>query len=154
VDVDPSGRVAVDTAARDSADLDLDSTHVDSGQEAMVRGSGSHTSPPFHVVGRVLPETLSITRPSRTGRPAPTLEHAGSPTFPAAARAAGVQGIVLVVALVDESGRVVETAIARGIPELDAAAREAAARYRFAPYLDGGQPARFRVEIPVKFLLH
>ena len=74
-----------------------------------------------------------------------------APRCPAspAARAAGVIGRVWVVALVDVDGRVLEAAVTRGIPALDAAALECVRRWRFEPRTFQGAPCRYRVEAPV-----
>ena len=101
----------------------------------------------------VLPETLFTDRVTRSGRSAPLIDHLATPKFPDAARRAGVQGIVHVLALVDENGIVIGTSVMNSIRELDAAALEAAARYRFRPYREKERVVRFRVDIPVRFLL-
>lgn len=101
-----------------------------------------------------LPETLRTDRATALGHEAATILKAATPTFPAAARTAGVQGIVHVIALVDEHGVVVSASVLNSIPELDAAAIETAMRYQFAPLREDGRPVRFQVDIPVRFLLH
>jgi TonB family protein len=102
----------------------------------------------------VLPETLFVDRRTRGGRPAPMIDKPATPAFPAAARSAGVQGIVNVVALVDEGGNVTSESVLNSIRELDAAALETASRYHFKPYRENDRPVRFRVVIPVRFLLY
>ena len=74
-----------------------------------------------------------------------------APEYPARARAAGVQGRVWVRALIDTSGLVTATEIARSIPELDSAAVAVARRCRFRPWPPGAAPVRFQIEIPVTF---
>lgn len=62
-----------------------------------------------------------------------------------------VGGTVLVQALVCEHGRVMKTTIAKSIPMLDEAAREAVMRWTFKPALSGGQPIPVSVAVPVRF---
>ena len=107
--------------------------------------------------GAPIPDTLAIGH--ATGRyPAPDYEAPGairpSPRYPDAARRAAVQGVVRVLARVDTTGAVIETALARSIPELDDAALEAVRGSRFRPYVFEGRPRSFRVIIPVVFTLH
>jgi TonB family protein len=102
----------------------------------------------------VLPETLFDARPTRGGRPAPLIDKLATPVFPASARSAGVQGVVHVVALVDEAGNVTAESVLNSIRELDAAALETASRYRFKPYRENDRAVRFRIVIPVRFLLY
>lgn len=73
------------------------------------------------------------------------------PVYPAAARQAGVQGVVRLVATVDARGRVRNTEILRSIPELDRAAAEAARSCSFVPLGPPGTPQGFRVVVQVRF---
>ena len=78
----------------------------------------------------------------------------GAPDYPAAARSAGVDGTVLVQALVGRDGRVKDAMIIKSIPPLDEAARGCVLRWRFKPAMAKGQPVAVWVAIPVKFTLH
>ena len=55
------------------------------------------------------------------------------PEYPEAARSSGSQGEVSVAALVDESGRVLETRIVHSVLDLDRAAVMAVEQWRFQP---------------------
>ncbi len=103
----------------------------------------------------VLPETLMVGRtPATAGYPEPEWFDAASlahPTYPEAARRAGVQGVVRVLALVDTTGLVIDARIRRSIPELDSAALDVVRRARFMPYVAEGRSWRVWVEIPVRF---
>jgi len=76
------------------------------------------------------------------------------PSYPAKARAAGIQGTVIVQALVGRDGEVKDARIRQSIPELDEAALEAVRHWKFKPALAGGVPTAVWVAIPVKFSLH
>lgn len=77
------------------------------------------------------------------------------PRYPDSARRQGIDGTVLVKALVTEQGRVAEVAVERsaGHPDLDQAAVEAVSRWRFEPARRGRQPVAVWVLIPVQFSL-
>ena len=75
------------------------------------------------------------------------------PKYPESAQEAGIQGTVFVEVYIDEKGRVKETRIIKGIPELDEAATEAIHRVRFMPAKQGGSTVAARIVIPVKFSL-
>ena len=76
------------------------------------------------------------------------------PVYPPAARASGVEGQVLVQALVGSDGLVKDTRIVKSIPELDDAAVAAVRQWRFKPARSKGQPVAVWVAVPVKFSLH
>ena len=78
----------------------------------------------------------------------------GTTDYPAAAREAGVQGVVRVLALVDTTGAVVEAHIVRSIAELDAAALAQVRGIRFEPVVRDGVPHRFWVRVPVRYTVH
>jgi len=80
--------------------------------------------------------------------PAPT---AG---YPRAARDAGVQGVVRMLARVDTSGTVVDVKILRSIPELDSAAVATLRGMRFRPFMYEGRRVGGWVRVPVTFTLH
>ncbi|HEX8560823.1 MAG TPA: cytochrome c oxidase assembly factor Coa1 family protein [Pyrinomonadaceae bacterium] len=64
------------------------------------------------------------------------------PPYPPLAKAARASGTVTVRVTVDETGHVVSAAAVSGHPLLRAAAVAAARQARFAPTLEGGEPAR------------
>ncbi|HET7226392.1 MAG TPA: energy transducer TonB [Candidatus Eisenbacteria bacterium] len=76
------------------------------------------------------------------------------PQYPQAARADGIQGTVIVQALVGRDGHVQDTRIAHSIPGLDEAALTCVRKWEFKPARSKGQPISVWVTIPVKFTLH
>jgi TonB family protein len=77
-----------------------------------------------------------------------------APSYPDSAREAGVDGTVLVHALVCKNGMVFTTRVAASIPLLDAAAVRAVEQWRFIPARIAGQPVAVWVAIPIRFTLH
>ena len=76
------------------------------------------------------------------------------PVYPDMAREAGVDGTVLVSALVDPNGNVHDAKVVKSIPMLDAAAIAAVRPWRFNPYLDQGTAVWAWTRVPVRFSLH
>jgi periplasmic protein TonB len=75
------------------------------------------------------------------------------PVYPPIARAAGVQGIVVLEAVIAEDGTVSEVRVLRSQPLLDAAAVEAVRKWRFTPTLLNGQPVPVVMTVTVGFSL-
>jgi protein TonB len=76
------------------------------------------------------------------------------PVYPEDARKAGVQGTVMVQALLGVDGLVLDARVTHSIPMLDAAAVAAVRQWRFKPAMAGGKPVATWVAVPVKFTLH
>jgi TonB family protein len=75
----------------------------------------------------------------------------GVPRMPQEATAAGIQGVVIVEVVVDESGAVTEPRILRSIPLLDEAALSAVREWRFEPTIVDGRPVPVRMTLTVNF---
>ena len=76
------------------------------------------------------------------------------PVYPDIAREAGVDGTVMVQALVGKDGRVKDVRVVKSIPMLDAAAIQAVKGWVFKPALSNNKPVAVWVGCPVKFSLH
>jgi protein TonB len=77
------------------------------------------------------------------------------PEYPRQARLRGVEGLVLLEAILDLEGRIEEEIkVLQSIPSLDSAAIQALRRWRFRPARDHkNQPVRVILEVPVRFVL-
>ncbi len=71
--------------------------------------------------------------------------------FPELARQAGLEGTVVVQALVGADGRVRETRVVKSIPMLNGAAQDAVRQWRFKPAATSGQPVATWVSVPMAF---
>jgi len=71
--------------------------------------------------------------------------------YPDIARQAGVEGTVVVQALVGTDGRVRDTRILRSIPMLNGAAQDAVRQWRFKPASAGGAPVATWISVPMVF---
>ena len=87
----------------------------------------------------------SISRPERIRYVAPV--------YPPIARAANVEGVVIVKAVLGADGRVREARILRSIRLLDAAAIAAVEQWKFTPTLLNGQPVPVVMTVTVVFSL-
>jgi len=91
--------------------------------------------------------------------PAPAVPAAGSPrkiydvrpVWPAEARRAGVQGIVIVEFTIGIDGAVADARILRGIPLLDQAALDCVRQWRYEPTLLNGRPVPTLMTAAVTF---
>ena len=77
------------------------------------------------------------------------------PVYPDVARAAQIEGDVLVLAVIGPDGRVTQAEILRGSvhPVLNEAAKQAVIQYRYTPGRRNGVPDTFRVQVPISFRL-
>ena len=77
------------------------------------------------------------------------------PDYPRQARLRGVEGLVLLEAILDLEGGIEDNIkVLQSIPSLDQAAVEALRRWRFRPARDHeNQPVRVILEVPVRFVL-
>jgi protein TonB len=77
-----------------------------------------------------------------------------APEYPDLAREAGVDGTVMVQALVGKDGQVKDTRVVKSIPMLDASAVAAVKKWVFKPALSNNKPVAVWVAVPVRFTLH
>jgi TonB family protein len=75
------------------------------------------------------------------------------PVYPDIARAARVQGVVIMEVTVGVDGKVVDTKVLRSIPLLDAAALDAVKRWEFEPTRMNGKPVSVIMTVTVQFTL-
>lgn len=81
------------------------------------------------------------------------IEHLVRPTYPEEAKEKDVEGRVGVIVRIDTLGNVVEAAVRHSSRSrlLDRAARSAALKCRFRPYLDNGRPKEVLAEMVFRF---
>ena len=75
------------------------------------------------------------------------------PVYPPIARAAHVQGVVILETRIDHEGSVADVRVLRSIPLLDAAAVEAVRQWKFEPVLLNGAPVDVLMAISLSFTL-
>ena len=75
------------------------------------------------------------------------------PVYPPLARAGRVEGVVIIEATIDPSGRVQDAKILQSIPLLDAAALDAVRQWEYTPTLLNGSPVAVVMTVTVHFRL-
>ena len=117
---------------------------------------------PSSSVGGALPIGPSATAPGATGPKRITVSAgviAGNkisgmtPVYPAVAKAAGVQGTVVLQGTISKEGTVENLQVVSGPPLLQQAALDAVKTWRYKPYLLLGQPVTVETQINVIFAL-
>ncbi|MCU1295995.1 MAG: outer rane transport energization protein TonB [Acidobacteriaceae bacterium] len=81
------------------------------------------------------------------------LIHRVEPSYPAIARQARIQGIVLLRATISKDGTIENLQLLSGHPMLAQAAIEAVSQWRYRPYYLNGDPAEVETQVTVKFTL-
>jgi periplasmic protein TonB len=102
-----------------------------------------------------VPEPPKPPAPVRAGgdiRP-PTKIKEVAPVYPEIARAARVQGTVILEAVIGEDGRIRDVRVLRSIPLLDGAAIDAVRQWRFTPTRLNGEPVPVVMTVTVAFKL-
>ncbi len=77
------------------------------------------------------------------------------PSYPETAAEAGIEGIVIVQAFVDENGDVTQMKVLKGVPNtgLDESAMKAIQSTKFTPALQKESPVGVWISIPIRFKL-
>lgn len=107
------------------------------------------------VSGLTPPPAPAARAPVRPGGAitAPTKVHNVAPEYPPTARAARIQGIVIIQATIGVDGRVVNAEVLRPVPFLDQAALDAVRQWRFTPTRLNGEPVAVIMTVSVNFTL-
>ena len=74
-----------------------------------------------------------------------------APVYPSNARAAGIEGDVVITAQVDESGRVTGMQVVSGVAVLRQAALDALKNWKYQPATLNGQPVASQVNVTIQF---
>jgi len=84
---------------------------------------------------------------------APRRIHDVRPAYPPIAQQAKVQGVVIVEALIDAEGNIVDTRVLKSIPLLDSAALDAVQQWKYEPPLMNGAPQPVVMTVTVAFAM-
>ena len=76
-----------------------------------------------------------------------------TPVYPMIAKAAGVQGMVVLDVVVDSKGTLQKVTIVNGSALLARAAEDALRQWRFNPYMVDGNPVEMESQIAMNFRL-
>jgi len=125
---------------------------IPGGQLGGVIGSVISSTNSLAAVPKFVPATPTRVRISG-GVTKGMLIHREEPTYPTLARAARVQGDVVLSAIIDVNGQITNLQLVSGHPMLVPAALAAVKQWRYKPYLLNGQPVEVETTITVIFTL-
>jgi TonB family protein len=135
---------------------------ADASRNRVLEMRGPQAPPPtdiapasFSGFGEPYDQTSARLTPVRVGGSLrqPTKTHDARPTYPAQAQIDHVSGVVIIEALIDQSGSVANARILRSIPALDEAALSAVSRWQFTPTLVNGAPVAVIMTVTINFTL-
>ncbi len=81
------------------------------------------------------------------------LVHRVQPAYPPLARAARIQGAVVLQAIISKNGTIQNLQVLNGHPMLVRAAIDAVQQWRYRPYFLNGEPVEVETQITVNFIL-
>ena len=81
------------------------------------------------------------------------LVHRVQPAYPPLARAARIQGSVVLQAVISKTGTIENLQVLNGHPMLVRAALDAVQQWRYRPYFLNGEPVEVETQITVNFIL-
>lgn len=125
---------------------------IPGGQMGGVIGSVITATNALSSVPKFIPATPQRVRISQ-GVTRGLLVHRVEPAYPTLARAARVQGEVVLSAVIDTNGQITNLQLVTGHPMLVPAAIAAVKEWRYKPYLLNGQPVEVETTITVIFSL-
>lgn len=144
---------AVDAApaAPDVADI----SGLAAGRESLLDGIGASPGNPAPPMSKEPAKAKEPARPLTIGGnvAAANLIHRVEPVYPALAKAARVQGVVMFQATIGRDGEIRNLQLQEGHPLLVSAARNAILQWRYRPTLLNGQPVEVLTTITVRFSL-
>jgi protein TonB len=101
-----------------------------------------------------LPPPPVVEKPRRVSRMMDgLLIHRVQPDYPNIAKQAGIQGAVVIAALIGKEGVIENLHVLNGHPLLIPAAVNAVKQWRYRPYILNGDPIEVDTQITVKFSL-
>jgi len=90
--------------------------------------------------------------PSTRPRHCSVEKDSGGPPYPGSLKGSGIQGIVLIEAVIGENGCTQSVRVVRKLhPKLDELAKQAVNSWKFSPATKDGKPVMVMVQIQVKF---
>jgi len=99
--------------------------------------------------------SIAANRRLKVGGPvrAPTKVVDVKPEYPEDARAAKIEGVVILGIVIGEDGSVIGTTVLRSIPALDQAAVDAVRQWMFEPTVLNGEPVEIEMAVTINFTL-
>ena len=130
---------------------------TDAGLAALARESGGSLRGLPDSIGPAAPPQVRVSPAKKpaisSGVMAGNRLSGADPQYPAIARAARVQGTVVLAATISRSGTIENLRVISGPPMLAPAAEEAVRTWRYRPYLLNGEPVEVKTTVNVIFNL-
>lgn len=115
----------------------------------VVGGVPGEVPPPPPSPSRAKPTVIRVSGSLMKGQ----LKKQVTPKYPELARAARVQGSVVLIAYIDKSGSVKDLKVLSGHPMLVQAAMDAVKQWEYEPYVLDGEPTNVETTVTVNFAL-
>jgi periplasmic protein TonB len=116
-------------------------------------GSGSVLNSIANVTHAVVPPPPAIHKLRVSRMMEGNLIHKVQPDYPPVARAARIQGPVVLRAIIGKDGGIANLRVLSGHPVLVKAAMDAVSQWRYRPYSLNGEPVEVETQITVNFVL-
>jgi len=114
----------------------------------------SDASDILNIIGRPAPLGRGTSGPARISHlDEGSVQRRVQPEYPAIAKAAGIQGDVVLRAFISRTGEIENLQLVSGHPALAEAARRAVNQWKFRPYVLDGIPVEVETQITVAFRL-
>lgn len=157
ISVTPAVRIPQNTTTTTIQIVDppvLTATVIDSGASTSVGQPNSQISNLLNSGRTITPRNAST--PAKRWRVSGGVEQGlliqqVKPIYPPLARQAGVQGEVILQAVIGKDGRIEDLRVISGNPLLVKAARDAVIQWRYRPFLLDGEPVEVETQITVNF---
>ena len=132
-----------------SGDDDARGSVTDAPVEASTGGDVIGVIAPAPAPGSPMPKRVRVSSGVEQG----LLLTKVQPEYPADAREARIQGVVILQATIDNEGNIAQLELISGHPMLAPAAIEAVKQWKYRPYLLNGDPVQVETQIQVNFTL-
>ena len=120
-------------------------------------GTGDGTGSVLNSIANSLPSAMPaapVAHPPRISRMMEgNLVHKVQPEYPPMARAARIQGTVVLRAIIGKDGTITNLHVLSGHPMLVKAAMDAVSQWRYRPYYLNGEPVEVETQVTVNFIL-
>ena len=165
------GRPSIFVAPRPNALITLQQVHTTTGSGSDIEVPNvpispdgySHAGPGYpdgvrHWIDQAAvhvtpPPAVTVRPPRISAMMEGSLIHRVDPVYPALAKAARVQGTVMLAAVIGTDGNVQKLQVLSGHPLLTTAAIDAVRQWRYRPYVLNGSPIEVDTRITVNFIL-
>jgi periplasmic protein TonB len=107
------------------------------------------------ILARPVPHPIAAVPPTRISVVMEgNLVHRVEPTYPAIAKQAGIEGTVVIKAIISRAGAIEQEQVVSGPPLLVRAAVDAVHQWKYRPYLLNGEAVEVETQVTVRFVLN